>query len=279
MGYDTLVLPGGGIKGFHLLGAVQALIDSNLTGDLKNYIGTSVGAILSYFFAIGYTPIEIIVSLYMNRFLEKMKYFDLVSMINGNGAIGFTSISEAIEKMTIDKIGCLLTLGKLRELFGKNLICVTYNMTSCKTEYLGPDNYPDLPCVTALRMSCNIPLVFERFKYMDSFYVDGGLSDNFAINKGKEIGIEVLGLNLQISESSLRDDPNDGLVSYFVRLLQIPIIQSTAYRIQSLGSKCTIIPIQTGELKNIIEFDVKSKTRLEMFSAGYNEVKKFFSKR
>jgi predicted patatin/cPLA2 family phospholipase len=276
--YDTLVLPGGGIKGFSLLGATQAAMDMGYLKNVKTYVGTSVGSMLCYLLAIGYTPTEILVSLYKNRWMEKMRYFDLVAMINGNGATSFSNLNECLEKFTINKIGRFLTLGKLRESLGKKLICVSYNMTTCVTEYIGPDNYPDLPCITAIRMSSNIPLVFDRFKYMDNFYIDGGVSDNFPILKGEEIGTHVFGLYLQIEENSLRDDPEDGLITYFIRLLQIPIIQATKYKITQATGKSLIIPIDAGNLRNAMEFDVKSKVRLDMFSRGYQSVQEFFKK-
>jgi predicted patatin/cPLA2 family phospholipase len=197
-------------------------------------------------------------------------------MINGNGATSFTNINECLEKFTIDKIGRFLTLGKLKEIYGKTLICVSYNMTTCVTEYIGPENYPDLPCLTALRMSSNIPLVFDRFKYMDNYYIDGGVADNFAIMKGEEIGNRVLGLYLKIDESSLQDDPEDGILSYFIRLLQIPVLQSTKNKVAMITDKTTVIGIVGGKLKNMLDFDVKIKARFDMFSKGYGDVKEHF---
>ena len=73
-------------------------------------------------------------------------------------------------------------------------------------------------------MSANIPMVFDRFKYMDNYYIDGGIADNFPIIKGVEIGKKVLGIYLEIQENSLRDDPEDGMITYFLRLLYIPMI-------------------------------------------------------
>jgi predicted patatin/cPLA2 family phospholipase len=272
--YDTLVLPGGGTKGFSILGGLQCAIDNGYLKDVKTYIGTSVGSMICYLLAIGYTPIEILVSVYTHRCLEHMQYFNLVAMINGNGATSFRNINEFLENCTISKIGRFLTLGKLKELYGKTLISVSYNMTTCVTEYIGPDNYPDLPCLTAIRMSSNIPLVFERFKYMDNYYIDGGFTDNFPILKGEEIGTRVFGLHLEIDENSLKDEPEDGLITYFIRLMQIPIIQSTKNKIKLATNKSLVITIKGGYMKNVIDFDIKSKVRLDMFSYGYQDVKK-----
>lgn len=271
--YDTLVLSGGGSKGFCLLGAVQATIDLGLASNLRNYIGTSIGAIIGYLLAIGYTPIEIMVELSKHKWLERMQYFNVISVTNGNGALNFNNLSEALEKLTLDKIGRLLTLKNLRELFGKTLICVTYNTTRCETEYLSPDTHPELPCLIALKMSANIPIVFDRFKYTDCFYIDGGITDNFPILKGEEIGENVLGIYLDINEKSLADKPEEGIITYFLKLLYTPIIQSTKFKTTRVSSKCKIIPVRTEQLHSGIEFNIHSKMRLDMFSCGYSAVK------
>jgi predicted acylesterase/phospholipase RssA len=269
--YDTLVLPGAAFKGFYIMGAVDCAMDMGYLKNVKTYIGTSSGSILCYLLAIGYTPLEIVLIVYKHKLLERMPYFNLVAMINGNGATSFTYIQESLEKITIDKIGRFLTLGKLRELFGKTLICVSYNMTACLTEYIGPDNYPDLPCITALRMSSNLPLVFDRFKYMDNYYIDGGLTDNFAILKGEELGTNVFGIHLKMNEKSLKDEPEDGIISYFIRILQIPMTQCLNNNIKLVTSKSFILTLNSGNLRNIMEFDIKSKQRLDMFSSGYQD--------
>lgn len=272
--YDTLVLPGGGSKGFVLLGALQALYDSKKLENISIYIGTSVGSIICYLLAIGYTPIEIVVSMYTNKWMEKMQFLNLVAMINGNGATSFTPLYETLEKLTILKIGKLLTLEKLKKDYGKTLVCTTYNMTTCRAEYLNPEDNPDLPCLTALRMSANIPLVFDRFMYMDSFYIDGGISDNFPLKKAEEIGTKIIGVYIDIDEQGLKDNPEDGVLSYILRLLQIPILQFTKYQNNlANSSKSTIYQLKTARIQHGMEFNPNSRHRLEMFSTGYSIIK------
>ena len=183
--YDTLVLTGASQKGFVILGALQYAIDNYLIKDVTTYIGTSSGAIISYLLIIGYTPIEMVVYLCTNKVFEQLQNINIMDMFQGKGAISFQSIHEHLEKMTISKIGYLPTLQNLLEKYNKTLICITHNITDNKTEYLSPDNYPTLPCITALRMSSNIPGIFEKFKYGHAFYIDGGVSDNLKIYKIK----------------------------------------------------------------------------------------------
>ena len=271
--FDTLVLPGGGIKGIYLLGGLHAFSEKKMMNKITNYVGTSVGSIICYLLSIGYEPVEILIIIYKNKLLEKLQNFNIMKFTDGDGAINFSIISEFLEKITIEKIGYLLTLGKLKEVYGKTLICVTYNMTTCSVEYLGPDNYPDIPCITALRMSSNIPLIFGRFLYMNSFYIDGGMAENFPIIKAEEIGKKILGINLQLPEKSLQDNPSDGMMLYILRLLQIPIIHLTLEKSKIINEKSKILSIKTGELKSFLDFNLKSQGRLEMFSEGYIQVK------
>jgi len=52
--------------------------------------------------------------------------------------------------MTIDKIGYLPTFKDIKEKYGKEFICVTYNLSYNKTEYLSYENNPNLPCLRTM---------------------------------------------------------------------------------------------------------------------------------
>ena len=67
--YDTLVLAGGGTKGILTLGALQYAFDNLFLTNVKNYIGTSAGAMICFLLCIGYKPIEIIVYICTHRLL------------------------------------------------------------------------------------------------------------------------------------------------------------------------------------------------------------------
>lgn len=278
--FDTLVVSAGGVKGFSLLGGVQALIDNDEIKFVDKFIGTSVGSIICYLMIIGYNPVELLGIINSNKWLEKMNNFDIVSVFNNNGAISFSHIAEAIEKLTLSKVGRFFTLGKLREVFNKTLICVTYNMTTCNTEYLGPDNYPDLPCVTALRMSCNIPIIFDRFQYLDCYYIDGACTQSFPIQKAQEIGEKIIGLYIMSKENSVKDEPEQGILNYFYKLLQIPMLQNLQNILEKVDKeKTTIIPLENESLiQGSVKFDIDHQYRMNMFFSGYSIVNNFLTK-
>lgn len=277
--YDTIVLSGASTKGFIILGALQYLQDKELINNFNNIIGTSSGAIISYLLCIGYTPVEIVVYICTHNLLEKMQTFNMVDLVQGNGATSFHPIQEGIEKMTIAKIGYLPTLKDIKEKFGKNLIIVTHNITEDKSEYLSHKNFPELPCLVALRMSANIPLVFDHYRYGHSFYIDGGISDNFAIQLGDKIGEKVIGINLISKTNDLSVEISEiETLDYFYKLLFIPVCNAIAYKIDQASEKCDIINLKPTTNIKFFDFSVNFKLKMEMFSTGYNEAELFFKK-
>ena len=152
--YDTLVISGGSNKGLLTLGAIQCALDNFIISKVENYIGTSSGSIISYMLCIGYTPVELLVYLCTNQIFESLQEYNFINLAQGKGACSFNSLQEKLEKLTIEKIGFLPTLNDIKQKYNKTLICVTYNYTEKVSEYLSWENYPHLPCLTALRMSC-----------------------------------------------------------------------------------------------------------------------------
>jgi NTE family protein len=273
--YDTLVLAGGSSKGLMTLGALQYAFDNYLLKNINTYIGCSAGVMIGYLLAIGYTPIEIVVYICCNQLMEKMVHFNIVAMINNQGASSYNTINETFEKMTINKIGFYPTLKDLKDKFGKTLICSTYNLTEQKIEYLSPETHPNLPCITAIRMSSNLPLIFENFKYGNSLYIDGGVCDNFPIDLGDKIGKKILGIVIT-SETKNLNNVNDMDVLEFIYLLMfIPVSQNQEHKIKNVSDKCKIIRLYNDKIK-FFNFDLNSKDKLDLFSSGYEQMKNQF---
>lgn len=273
--FDTLVISGGSSKGILTLGALQYAYDNFILKNIETYVGTSIGAIICFLLLIGYTPIEIIIYICTHQLMEKLHHFNIVAMLNGSGALSFSSIYEELEKITIDKLGYLPTFEDLHERFKKKFICVTYNLTDNKTEYISYENYPKMPCLIALRMSANLPLIFENFKYGNKFFTDGGISDNFPIAIADKKGNKVLGVVIMGDCDSFNNEPDTNIIEYIYKLMFIPMEQSMQYRIENASDKCKIIKLEYPRLK-FFNFKIDSKEKLNIFSEGYNQMKKTF---
>ena len=270
--YDTLVLAGGSSKGLMILGALQYGFDNYLLKNVNTYIGCSAGAMICYLIAIGYTPIEIVVYICCNQLMEKMVHFNIVAMINKQGASSYNTINETFEKMTINKIGFYPTLKDLKDKFGKTLICSTYNLTEQKVEYLSPDTHPNLPCITAIRMSSNLPLIFENFKYGNSVYIDGGVCDNFPIDLGDSMGKKILGIVVNSEPKNATNINEMGILEFIYLLMFVPVSQIQEHKINNISEKSKIIKLTNNKFK-FFNFDLSSKDKLDLFSSGYEEMK------
>jgi predicted acylesterase/phospholipase RssA len=272
--FDTLVLSGGSIHAIIMLGALQYSDDNHLLNKIHRYVGTSAGSMCCYLLAIGYTPTEIMVFLCTKQMLEKMKNFNVVAMMNGSGATSFSHIHEQLEKMTIEKLGQLITLGDLYNKYNKELICLTHNLTSDKLEILSHETHPEMPCLIAIRMSSNLPFIFDNFKYLGSFYIDGAISNNFPIDIADKKGEKILGMVIYNTSRNFREDKSN-IVEYMYQLMSIPIKQNVLNKISSASDKCTTV-ILNPDNTPFFDFSLDTHKKLEMFSDGYIQMKNYW---
>lgn len=288
--YTSIVLSGGSSKGILPLGALQYGYDNGLFKSVHTYVGVSVGALIAYLLIIGYTPVEIMVYLCTSNLMENMTYFNLIAMLNGEGASSWNPIHEILEQMTLQKIGKLLTMNDLKTELGKTLICITHNYTDDHVEYLSPDTYPDLPCLMALRMSANLPLIFSKCVYNDKVYIDGGISNNFPINVVDKQGYKsfccLIKSSVEIKSQEPSEDENRGksprpneesILEFIYKLMFTPIDQAIEYKIQNCTQeRFDILRLSYSQLK-FFNFNVPPSIRFEMFSTGYQTAKHYFN--
>lgn len=273
--YNTLVLSGGSIKFIDMLGALQYCYDNQLLSDVKQFIGTSAGAIVCYLLAIGYTPLELIGYLCVNKLFEDMQYFDIKSMISGQGAIDFSKFQDYLEKLTINKIGKLITMKDISSLFNKQLVITVYNYTHHQTEYITSDNNSDMPCLVALRMSCCLPLIFSMYKYMGSHYIDGGLGDNFPLDYGlTEQDTHRLGILIDMDDQDTDEKQSFDMIQHVYQLLYIPIKKNLKEKLKRL-EHVDIIRITNPQ--SALNFTIKNKDKIKRFSTGYQVAREYFT--
>ena len=272
--FDTLVLSGGSHNGLILLGGIQYLYDKQLVQNITTFIGTSIGGVISYLLIIGYTPVEIMVYICTHSdLIDNMRKINLLNITKGDAVIPFSYISTEIEKMTTEKIGGMLTMSELRSQFGKSLVCPTYNITTATVEYISAETFPNIKCITALRMTANLPFVFDNFKHGDSFYIDGALSNNFPIDIGEKLGKKVVGLCITYDLSI--KSPKADFLDYIYKLLYIPIQQAMESRIHNKRENTAVINIIIENME-LFTSNLDHKVKFEMFSRGYNRSKEFY---
>lgn len=267
--YSSLVLSGGATKCIATIGALHYLYSEKKLEFIENFYGTSAGGLICYFLSIGYTPLELISFLCDSSFLDEFKHLNLKRAIHQKGIIDYYVVYGYLEKLTLNKIGFLPTLLDIKLRFGKSLNLITYNMTESKVEVLNHETYPELSCLTACRMTANVPILFERFFYNSCEYIDGGIVNNFPIFECKS-SENVIGIPIVPVEKT-KENPNS-VVEYLLKIAMIPFIHNR----KDYPNNATIIQIDP-EISSF-DFDLNIGKRLDIFTRGYLTMKDRFPK-
>jgi predicted acylesterase/phospholipase RssA len=270
MTYNSIVLSGGGLKGFGLLGGLQYLIDNKHLDNIKYFAGTSIGAVICYFIAIGYSPVEMVIYSITNKVFDSYDIKNINSILAGDGIYDFSIFLNHFEKMTIDKIGYLPTLLELYEKIGKILYICTYNITQKKKEYISYHNYPDMLCIDAIKISCSLPFIFNDCIYKENYYIDGGFVDNCpftTILNYEDANIIIFNIIQKNTE-----DFYTKIIDKFYTILMIPINELQDLQFKHLTDNCKLITLELEP--KLYEFNISNSEKLELFSSGYNSTKK-----
>lgn len=221
---ETLVLSGGGIKGFAFFGVLKALCDAcgwdfgKGKPALTTVFGVSVGSFVALLVALGFSVDEL---------LSTVRLLDLSTIVNPNpaflvgGMIGLddgSALQSTLEHYLSERLGRKdITLQELRDIRGIRFMVGVVNVETAQFVSLGPDTHPDLSVCTAVRASMAIPPLFPPVRLPDGTLVaDGGLLDNFPITQFP--ADRVLGLRLTVGKETA---VNPASLSYFSRIINI----------------------------------------------------------
>src|SRR5574343_21872 len=80
---NTLVLSGGGVKGYYYIGIIKYLEENNILKNINNYAGTSIGAYVCFLLSINYSYNEIL-NLFYNINISKLIRLSIKNIISEN---------------------------------------------------------------------------------------------------------------------------------------------------------------------------------------------------
>lgn len=195
MEYDTICMSGGGLIGFAFIGALDYLNNSNYINSIKNYVGTSIGSVLSLLLVCGYSPLELgdfIIDFDFTKINHDISIENIITNygISNGERLEFIINSFIKNKFNVDNI----TFKQLFELTNKNLIIIGTNFSKSREEVFSHNKTPDMSVITAIRISISIPVFFTPVLYNNDYYVDGCITNNFPIkycNKDTTIGLYI----------------------------------------------------------------------------------------
>lgn len=222
-----LILSSGSIKACIFLGGLQELNKYIPLYNFRYLTGCSAGSIILTLYNIGYSLKELKYFL-INIDIDHFQEFKIKNFFTNCGFDSGNKIDNLLKACFMNKnIDVNITFEELYIKTNITLTLTIVNLTKGKVEYCNYLTTPNMSVLLALRMSMNIPIIYEPIKYQDQLYVDGALLDPFPIQyiKGTEkIGLVIYDKDeyqfLQNLDVSFIPN-NDNTVQYIFNLMKI----------------------------------------------------------
>lgn len=286
--YIDAVYSGGGIRGYALIGAQQALEENGY--QMRRVAGTSAGSIVASLVAAGYSGKEIeeiMINVTADDLLDKdfgttwpflrwiLLYWTL-GLYKGNKM-------EAWIDGLLKKKG-IRTFGDLPE--DKSLRIVASDITS-GTIAVFPDDLPKyginpaaFPISKAIRMSCSIPYFFRPVKVKNKKFVDGGVLSNFPMWLFDTDHVKkkrpVIGLKLNPDKLPQQQNEVENAVSMFAALFETMRNGHDNRYISRKHVKDIVFIAVPKEVA--LDFNLSKEKKYELIETGRKSAKTFLKK-
>ena len=288
--YETLnglTISGGSFKGIGALGVLFYLEEKGYLKNINYYSGTSIGALIIILIACEIPVFNIFAYIYSESTLveifNKPDIGDLFNRISKNMGILhiYETFTYKMEEFMLKekKWKKLPTLIELYNTTKKELYLVSTRETSngfFEKVVVSHKTFPNISILRAAEMSANLPWMFCKIKEGDSYYIDGGFSDDFPYKFLKEQipDPQIFGIFIQETAPLTR---TDNPFSFTYRLVSYPISQLSSKQIEELSEKekKNIIKLKINVL-NPVNFNLSQRTRMDYFVEGYQQTEKMF---
>jgi predicted acylesterase/phospholipase RssA len=237
---------------FSLIGALK-LRETQLA-DVKEISGSSAGAILALFLAVGMSVDEILdVSLSLN--IPNFVKIRIGSFFN---KFGFVDMGP-IRKKLVEICG---SDPSFRDLDMKIYIAA-FCLNSSETVYFSQDTHPDMKVIDAVCMSMAVPFIFACGTHDGKTYIDGGTKEDFPLTpfldkKPHEVTCIKIIMDKMYQETI--DTPKQ-----FVDTL----VRSALTNRETYTTPIEIIEINV-KSANIFDFNMDYEEKLKLYTIGYS---------
>lgn len=209
---ENIILPGGFLKGYAYLGFIKYVKEKMNKNKFKNIIGVSIGSVFGLILVLD-SELEYISKFLIKHKLNKIDNLNIESVLNFTHYYGISNgifINTLIKNFLFEQTGnYYITFKELYKLTNKNFVVIGCNLTLNKTEYFSHKTTPDMMVWLAIRISCNIPFLFNSIKMSNNYYLDGGITSNFPIEYIQKHLKENLDKTLILKFNNIKTKKND----------------------------------------------------------------------
>jgi predicted acylesterase/phospholipase RssA len=236
---------------FTLIGALKVL--ENELVHVEEISGSSAGAIITLFLAMGMTVDEIITTSLSIDVKQLMK----IRIRSFYNKFGFVDI-EPIRKKLVDVCGSDPTFKEINLKIYISAFC----LNTSQTVYFSKDTHPDMKVIDAVCMSMAVPFIFACGKYDGYTYVDGGTIEQYPLTpfidkKPYEITCIKIKSNNIFQENI--DNPKQFVES---------LILSTLSNRYTYNKPIKIIEVNV-ENTNVFDFNMSYEEKIKLYNMGF----------
>ena len=285
--YDYLVLSGGGVRGISLIGALELLSEHGCLNQVHTYVGSSIGALASATFAIGYTSQELIDAI-SNLDVTRLHDIDLWKLSTDFGLDSGDRLKDFIKSLFKTKgIDPDITFQQFKTLIGKRLVVTGTCINQHTIKYFDDIRSPEVSVIDAIRISMSVPFVFTSPRHNGEWYTDGGLLDNFPLNgisqylKGDERVIAIKLGDSKAGTEQITDLEQWSLNLVSTLLDEIAHLREELFKLrQHFGHddpRLTMVTIETGNF-HAVQLDISQQQKHQLYNYGRYSVARWIEK-
>jgi len=236
---------------FSLMGSLKAH-EAQLV-DVQEISGSSAGAILAMFLALGMSIDEILnISLTLN--IPNFVKIRISSFFN---KFGFVDMGP-IRKKLVDICGCDPTFSELEMKIYISAFC----LNTSETVYFSRDNYPNMKVIDAVCMSMAVPFIFSCGTHDGMTYIDGGTKEQYPLvpfldKKPHDVTC------IKIKMNRIYQEKIDGPRQFIETL-----IRSTLSNRAEDVMPIKIVEINVGDT-DVFDFNMTYEEKLKLYNMGY----------
>jgi predicted acylesterase/phospholipase RssA len=180
---ETLVFSSTEMYTLSILGHIDKLLISKKLklNNIKNYVSSSLGTIVTIYLAFQYSPKQIIQIFYNNLLFIND---NILNIVNTFGIFEISCfINKLLEPIYI-KLGCIPTLKDIYNLTNVNCVFIGYNFTKNKINLYNYKTYPETKIDEIIQKCCIIPFLFKKYTNnsskidLEDLYIDYSLIDD-----------------------------------------------------------------------------------------------------
>lgn len=279
--FKILVMSGGGVKGIAQLGCLHYFHEKGTLNlkEIHSFYATSIGSVICLLMICDYTPMDILKEIYDMDILKEAysidpSNFGFYHLTKGHGVMSLDKFFKRIKGYVKSKFkdengkGYIPTFERLYQITGKYFVVTGTNISKSKVEYFSLNTYPDMKVTDAVKISCSLPIIFQKIEYNGDIYTDGGILDNFPYDqiqnkKEKVLGVIVTGTDVTSDGKSL--------YSYLYKLITLPINTLTELRICNANLNDNTTLVRTTINVSVVDFNLDRETQMKFFTKGYKD--------